>query len=185
MKKITTALFAAAALLASSGAMAQAYVGGALGLSSLDGACDGADIPCDEDDTGFKIFGGYKFTPNIAIEGSYVDFGKASASEPGWSASVAATSFGVGVAGFYDFNSVLTGVGRIGLASNQAKAQGGGLGLSYSESESNVKPYFGLALGFKVARGLRIEGGIDFTSFELEGEDFNARLISVGVRYEF
>ena len=121
MKKITTALVAAAALLASGGAMAQAYVGGALGFSQLGGACDGVGGNCDEDDTGFKLFGGFKFNPHFAIEGSYTDFGKAKASEGPFNDSFAGTAFGVGVAGFYDFTPALTGTARIGFSSNKAK----------------------------------------------------------------
>lgn len=34
----------------------------------------------DDEDTGWKIYGGYQFTPNLAIEAAYLDLGEASAS---------------------------------------------------------------------------------------------------------
>src|SRR5712692_536925 len=33
-------------------------------------------IDKDERDTGYKLFGGYKFNPNFALEGGYFDLGK-------------------------------------------------------------------------------------------------------------
>lgn len=180
MKKITTALLAATALFASSGAMAQAYVGGSLGWSDIDVDCGGF-ASCDTSDVGFKLFGGYKFTPYVAVEASYVDYGKATASAGPVSVDLTGTSFGVGVAGFLPFNNVLTGVGRLGLASNKAKLSGPG----FSSSDTNTKPYFGIALDFRVMPQLHIEGGLDFTTFEEDGDEADVRLLSVGVRYEF
>jgi len=72
--------------LAAKPSMAQAenwYAGASVGQSKadIDLTCD-LDISCskDEDDTGFKIFGGYEFNPNGAIEFGYVDLGKFKAS---------------------------------------------------------------------------------------------------------
>ena len=55
------------------------FVGGSVGTTRYD-VCDqlfaaGATY-CDDQDTGFKIFGGYKFNRYLAVEGGYVDFGK-------------------------------------------------------------------------------------------------------------
>jgi OOP family OmpA-OmpF porin len=36
-------------------------------------------VSCDDKDTGWKLFVGYQFTPNFAIEGGYTDLGKATA----------------------------------------------------------------------------------------------------------
>ncbi|MGD8789780.1 MAG: porin family protein [Burkholderiales bacterium] len=56
-----------------------AFVGGSIGTTRYD-ICDqvfelGATY-CDDQDTGFKIFGGYKFNRYLAVEGGYVDFGR-------------------------------------------------------------------------------------------------------------
>ena len=42
---------------------------------------------CDNDDTGYKFYAGYKVHPQIAIEGGYIDFGKS---------NINVGSFGVG-----------------------------------------------------------------------------------------
>src|SRR5918999_616226 len=57
------------------------YVGGALGQAQVDIDCTGA-TSCDEKDTSWKIFGGYQFNRNLAIELGYINFGEATASGP-------------------------------------------------------------------------------------------------------
>jgi OOP family OmpA-OmpF porin len=56
------------------------YLGGAVGASRFKHACEDVPVSCDRTDTAWKAFAGYQFTPNIAIEGGYVDMGKATAS---------------------------------------------------------------------------------------------------------
>ncbi|MDJ0881778.1 MAG: outer membrane beta-barrel protein [Gammaproteobacteria bacterium] len=51
------------------------YVGFSLGFSAADQECDYFDYDCDGDDTFFKMYGGYKFHPNFAIEASFQDTG--------------------------------------------------------------------------------------------------------------
>ena len=78
MKKIPIVLSMAAALmLPVSGYAAKQgfYIGLGVGSSSFKDEFEIEDI--DEDDVGYKLFAGYQFTPNIAIEGGYRDFGKA------------------------------------------------------------------------------------------------------------
>src|SRR4051812_44677191 len=65
MKKIL--LTALIAMAGSVGAHAEGiYVGVAAGGTNLDLDCAGAPS-CDKSDTGFKLFGGYKLTENIAV----------------------------------------------------------------------------------------------------------------------
>jgi OmpA-OmpF porin, OOP family len=83
-KVLVTALLSGFAVLPSL-AMAQAkggnaelgfYAGASVGQSST------ADCPgggsCDDKDTAYRIFGGYKFHPNIAVEGGYAPLGETS-----------------------------------------------------------------------------------------------------------
>jgi opacity protein-like surface antigen len=77
---------------ANSNAAGAMYGGASLGKSS-DGGCDASNILVDNVNTlagsnligkrdcsnsnAWKVFGGYKVAPNLAVEGSYVNFGKA------------------------------------------------------------------------------------------------------------
>lgn len=72
----------------SEGGDAGAIYGGASIGQSSDSTCDSVidqagallgDFECPTP-SGWKVFGGYKVTPNLAVEGAYVDFGEASTS---------------------------------------------------------------------------------------------------------
>jgi OOP family OmpA-OmpF porin len=55
------------------------YLGGAVGASHFRTSCDGVSVSCDDKDTGWKLFAGYQFAPNFAVEAGYTDLGKVTA----------------------------------------------------------------------------------------------------------
>ena len=67
----------------SAGKKSGIYIGGSVGQAGLDISSSGVNF--DDDDLGFKIFAGYNFglipLIDIALEGSYVDFGEGSSSK--------------------------------------------------------------------------------------------------------
>ena len=71
--------------LANAGAESGFYIGGSTGSASIDISSN--SVKFDDSDTGYKIFAGYNFglipLVDVAVEGSYVDFGKASSSDIG------------------------------------------------------------------------------------------------------
>jgi len=59
------------------------YLGGSIGLADARSVCTTNWLPagttlggCDDKDQGWKIYGGYQFTPHWGAEAGYVDFGK-------------------------------------------------------------------------------------------------------------
>src|SRR5687767_5719521 len=118
MKRMLAASVVAAGLLGASGvATAQTdgrmYAGVGFGQAELSGFCSlvndtaasvaGTVSSCDEKDTAFKFFLGYRVNPNFAIEGSYFSYGDASARGQSlgvpFSISADATAFGVAALG--------------------------------------------------------------------------------------
>lgn len=67
--------------------------GNGLGIYAFSGTVDSSS---DDKDTGWKIYGGYQFTPNFALEASYLDLGEATAKS---SATGAFASNSLGVFG--------------------------------------------------------------------------------------
>jgi len=58
------------------------YVGGSVGQATIetsetidDGQGGFEDVDFDEDDIGYKIYGGWMFLPFLGVEGGYIDFG--------------------------------------------------------------------------------------------------------------
>src|SRR5213595_1816908 len=120
MKKIVLALAAITAMFAGSAFAAEGYVGGAIGQGNTNFDCSGT-TSCSHNGTGFKFFGGYKFTPNLAGEVTYFDFGKATAAAPGATLDLKSSAIGIGAAFSGNFAPQWSGVARLGVASVRMK----------------------------------------------------------------
>lgn len=216
MKRSVLSITAGLAMLAATAAQAQGYVGAAAGWAKIDAGC--SDIraeggTCDNTSTGGKVYGGYKFTSNWAVELVYFDWGKLKAEyveeavtgglrsplevSPIFlvdvSAKLRATGFGVGVAYFMPFASNWSGVARLGVARNRGKVTAtvsdGEITESDSTSKSEMFPYFGVGIGYHVTPNLAITGEVDFSRVKYGADgDYqkdDVRLISIGLRYAF
>jgi OmpA-OmpF porin, OOP family len=126
MKKGVLAALAIVAALVAGPAAAQStdpsgiYLGGSIGRSQYKDHCKNLLIPCEDQDTAWRLFGGYQFNRNWAVELGYGDYGEAVASGPvpaGAQATVTRYSYGVdltGVGSFY-MTQRLSGFGRFGV----------------------------------------------------------------------
>src|SRR4051812_49006320 len=70
------------------------YLGIGLGQTKVKDACTDF-ASCDNKDTGVKVFGGYQFNPNGAVEIGYVDLGKSKGSDPGFTLEAKAKGFDI------------------------------------------------------------------------------------------
>ena len=91
------------------------YAGVGVGRSSLDES--GFD-----DDTGYKIFGGYQFNKHVAFEGAYIDLGNFTSSS---SSSVSVNGFQATALGMVPIGQKFRVFGKAGLFHN------GGTDLTY------------------------------------------------------
>ncbi len=71
------------------------YLGFSLGYAGADQECDYVDYDCDGDDVSFKVYGGYFFTSNFALEIAYQDTGNIKDRNP--SLTTTAESEGINV----------------------------------------------------------------------------------------
>src|SRR5688500_16546060 len=51
-------------------------LGGSAGGSASKHACDASVVSCDETDNAYKVFGGYTFNRNVALEVGFADLGE-------------------------------------------------------------------------------------------------------------
>ena len=187
-KRLGLSALAALALTASMAARADVqpgfYMGAGVGSTKInDDGFDGIDF--DDGDTGFKIFGGYTFNQNFAIEASYFDFGEASGSFNDFGDTV---NFDVGVSGLGAFavgvlplGDMFSLFGKLGYASYDIDAHvdivGVGSGSS-SDSQSDMMYGAGAALSFG-----QFEARAEFEAINIDGGDAN--MISVSGLYRF
>ena len=184
MKKIAIALPVAAASFASTSAMAQNYVYGAIGASDVDIDCVGA-ASCDTKGTAFKLgfgrdFGGW------GLELGYADFGKAKVSDSGITAEARAQGVMLAAAWLPQLseNWGLAARGGVGYLKTRISGSISGVG-SASDSEWNLAPYLGLGINYALTKSAKVELSVDFTRGEFQDEKADLRAVSLGFRYSF
>ena len=216
-------LVLASLLLASGMAAAQTakhtgfYVGGSVGgawvdicnvagdIANMTRSAGATNVTSDEDegDTVFKLFAGYKFNKNFAIEGGYADLGKYTASASGSLGGVSGAINGdvkayaifIDAVGFLPAttNEDFSVFGKAGLAYTETKANASaaiaGFGsASASDRESEVVPKLGLGAQYYVTRNaaLRAEYDIYFNVGD-EGKtgESNVQVVSATVTVGF
>src|SRR5258706_9710454 len=99
------------------------YVGGSVGQSKFKNSCTGlpAGFSCDEKDTAWRILGGYQFTPNIAAEVGYHNFGETKASSGGFEGEDKGSARGVVALGMWPIANQVGIHGKLGAPPHEAK----------------------------------------------------------------
>jgi OOP family OmpA-OmpF porin len=207
MKVIFRAGLIAAALAASSIACAEGYVVGSIGRSTvdankaaLDSVLTGAGATAlsstlNNTDTGYKIQIGQQLSPNWAVEGGWVNFGKVnySATFTGGNASVDAKASGFNVAalGILPLNESFSLFGKLGVIYATVDASASIVGRTASgwatASASNWKPTWGLGGTINVSKQVGIRA--EFEQFSKLGDTNTGKstvdLLSVGMVFKF
>ena len=141
-RKWWVALFGAAAMAASTGVLAQQSTAGA-------GLYIGADVGNadfgSDDDTAFKLFAGYKFHPNVAVEGGWAQLYDKGGSE--------VTSLEVVAVGILPLAHQFSLLGKLGFASVDVDTPLGGdtkTELTYGiGAQYDVTPMIGVRAGWQ------------------------------------
>ena len=180
MKRVTVLVLCLALLsmagTASAGKETGPYIGGSLGWSAIDVSSDDLDSDYDDDDLGYKIFAGYNLGVipllDLAVEGSYVDFGKASSSQ--------ITEQDVEITGWDLFGVAALNLGPVGVF--------GKVGQIWWDRESNISQIdesgndmaYGIGLRFQIG-SVGIRGEYEY--FDLDKTDVG--MFSVGASWTF
>jgi OOP family OmpA-OmpF porin len=119
-----------------------AYIGAGFGSTTLDDDGIFSGLTFDDSDSGFQIFGGYKFFKYLAVEARYADFGTFTVEGLGIDASVVSVH-AVGIIPFADSGWELfgqLGLGTVDISipgdSTSESVGSAGLGIRYSFSEN-------------------------------------------------
>jgi OOP family OmpA-OmpF porin len=158
-KKWLVALLSAAAMTSSAGALAQGTMSGAyVGLDV--GQADFGD----EDDTAFKIFGGFQFHPNLAAEVGYsmlLDKGP-----------VEVTALEVVAVGIFPLANQFSILGKLGLANVDVETPVG--------SEDKTELTYGIGVQYDFTRNLG--GRVQWQRYDTDEE---IDLFTIGVVWKF
>lgn len=191
-KKLSLVLFLAMPFAASANGV---FLGGAVGNNQLE---DG-DIDQEESDTAFKIFVGYKFTDNIAIELMGMDLGSPEFEEElvdlhgtfSYSSQAVALS---GIA-IWPVSDIVDIYGKLGVfrwnTDFDYTVSNGVESLKISDDDAGFDFNFGVGVGFNIGEGLSLTleyESFDYT-YEISDLDYEFGLdnsvISVGLKYSF
>jgi len=147
-----------------------------------------------KDDTGngIKLGGGYAFNRYFAVEGAYVDLGKATASGTfgGSNASVTFKSSGlvVAVVGMVPLSQQFSLLGRFGLINATVKVDASLGNASGSDKTTDVKTTFGVGVTYSFTPKFAVRGDFDRYS-KLGNKDTigesDVDMLSIGVVYKF
>jgi len=201
MKKLM--VMAAMGLMFAGSAMAQGYVGGSLGRSMT--TFDGTDFEpfpgethsFEKNKTAYKLFAGYNFNKNFAIEGGYADLGKP-AQNVAWVGGSGKgvqkeSAWFVAGKGTLPINEQFNLFGKLGLTQNKVKASWSDTdGFSGSDSKSRSGVLYGVGAEYNVSKQIGVR--MEYEDFGKFGSQFvndtgtgrtKTSLWSVGMAYKF
>ncbi|HJV63895.1 MAG TPA: outer membrane beta-barrel protein [Albitalea sp.] len=173
MKVFAQALVAAAALAALATAQAEGPYAGA-SLSSSRYQKDIGGLSTDRSGSGGKIYGGYGFTPNVALEAGYADLGKSSSA----AGSVKEHGVFLDLVGSVPLGESFSAFGRVGAFNGHSRVTGG-------SNESGTDAKYGLGLQYDFNKQVGLRGEWERYRFKALGTKSNADLYSVGLNYKF
>ena len=105
------------------------FFGGSMGASQASSYCSG-ESNCEDTDTAWKIFGGYKFTDKLSVEGAYMNLGDIH--KNGENSDVSAlAAYGVGTLPVTEQFDVFGKIGASRWSSDNTDGSTSGFGASY------------------------------------------------------
>jgi len=187
-KVLVTALlagFAALPTLAMAQAKGNADLGFYAGISA--GQSQTSDCPgggsCDDKDTAYRVFGGYKFHPNIGVEGGYSPLGETSSGN----LKAEANAWDIVGVGSFPLGNNFSILGKLGFYNAEIKLSGAASG---KKTTTDLTYGIGGQYDFNRNLGLRVEwnrySGVKQPDVAgLSGGDTDIDVLSVGALWRF
>lgn len=149
----------------------------------------------DDRDTGGKIFGGYQFNKNFALEAGYFDLGRfsfaATTAPPGTlNGNIRLRGVNLDAVGILPLTEKFSALGRIGLNYAQARDGFSGTGAVFvtnpnpSKRDTNLKVGVGLMYAFTDSLAMRLEAE-RYRINDAVGNRGNVDMVSLGLVYRF
>ena len=161
----------------------------------LGGGFATTSITDDDRDSGYKIFGGYRFNRNLALEGGYFDLGKfgfTATTVPAGTlnGNIKLRSLNLDAVGILPITGKFSAFGRIGFNYAEARDTFAGTGFvnvlnpNPSKHDTNYKFGLGVQYDFTQSFGMRVEAE-RYRIDDAVGNKGDIDLVSVGLVYRF
>lgn len=181
MKKIIGAILAAAALSPVLAQAQQSYVGVNVGTAEQKGEL--GIFSGEEDDTAFKLYGGYQFNANFGVELGHAWLGKAEFPLSGTVLTTKPRALYVAGTATLPLNAQFSLFGKLGVTHNRVKYETFGLS-GRTDSTNRALAGIGAAYAFTPT----VSGVIEFEHYGKMNDDggsIKARFLSAGIRASF
>ena len=155
------------------------YVGASIGENTIEENNVIAGEDFDDEDTGFKAFGGYQFHTNFAVEANYTVFGDTEDTIIGIDTEVEFDSFGISLVGIAPISDRFDLFGKLGFAYWDARVKASGLG---SDDEDGTDLAYGLGARFNFNE--TVSARVEYEGIDVDDLD-TADFISMGVEFNF
>jgi OOP family OmpA-OmpF porin len=135
------------------------YVGGTGAFSKYNEICDRTNAPCDDEDAGWRAFGGFQFNKYAAVEVGVVGLGKATGGDATGTFKMESAGMDLSAVFFIPMTSNLSLLGRLGAyrVKTTLKQEGPAFG-SLSDDAVNSAWVYGAGLNYNLWKlGLRAE----------------------------
>lgn len=167
------------------------YGGIGAGRTDTDIGTAGIAGSTDKNDNAWKVFGGYQFNQNFAIEGGYADLGRASVigAQGGVPAAAALDSkvWQAAAVGSLPLSPQVALTGKLGIAYADTDTTGNIGGTAFGGSDSKTAPTYGLGLRYDFNRSFGMRG--EWERFRLGSAGLGSRndsdLYSVSAVFRF
>ncbi len=163
MLKLAIASFITVAALSSTAFGAQPgpgesgfYVGAGLGRASTD--LNSGGISGDDRDNAWKGFGGYQFNRYFAVEGGYLDLGRASVAGTGGTLSSDSTAWQASLVGSLPLGQQFALIGKVGVARTETDTISTIGGTPVAANDRNTDPTYGLGLRYDFTKAFGVRG---------------------------
>lgn len=174
------------------------YLGTGLGYSTISPdfgesklAGLGQNSSQQKNDTGFKLYGGYQFNKNWAIETQYINLGKYKADGTGlWKggkASVKAFGIAVNGVGSYYFSEDFSVFAKAGFMQSRLDGEYAAAGSTLSARSTRTVALLGLGAEYRLTPQLSLRAEYEYYGQQKLTNAINVRtdMFTLGLRYRF
>lgn len=203
MKRLSLALLlalgfgAAPAIAADTGF----YAGAGIGIFNTEISESDIGLKFDEDDTGFKVFGGYQFLPWLGAELAYIDGGESSVStsDPAFGSAkleVDVSAITAAAVGTLPIGEMFELYGKLGIAMWDGKLTASASGLICEElelgetcaesvSDDGTDFFWGIGAGINIGEQFNVRVEYEVLEIDPQGVNADTDFLSLSGVYRF